>query len=559
MKQCLGIKYCAPTFIALVLAMSAASCALRFNNTLGLNSDTDSNSGTTNNSGSVTAPSGLSYKFSSSTYIVGYDIPTENTASLTGSSATFTVDPALPAGVTLNPNTGKISGHPTVAEAATDYVVTATNSAGSASVTLNITTAVGHVVNDTGNAGDADNGDDICETATGNKVCTLRAAIEQVNATAGDETILIPENYTITVSGAPISIESNVAIVGEDWLTSIVSGGNSVRIFESPTVMGAGTTIGFTRLTLRDASVAGNGGVIEKIGGDLSATYVKFINNAITGAANAGGAIYMTDNFNSLSTNLSIVNAVFDGNSSQGTDANNFGGAAGVACDCTTLSVSRSTFQNNTSSAGGNGAIGTGLAGAGAVSIINSTFYNNTSATYGGASMFGPGTVTISTSTYSENTAGNSGGALHFQNGPTVTITNTTFFQNSAGSWGGVFRIDTGGSVNLRNNLMDGNTAGSEFDCFTGGNTVTSDGNNLTTNGAGDHGCGFSGATNDLLATDPGLYPLGDNGGYTQTHAIDNSSGAYNAGTNTGCPVRDQRGITRPQSGTCDIGAYELQ
>ncbi|WP_448337674.1 choice-of-anchor Q domain-containing protein [Chloroflexus aurantiacus] len=25
------------------------------------------------------------------------------------------------------------------------------------------------------------------------------------------------------------------------------------------------------------------------------------------------------------------------------------------------------------------------------------------------------------------------------------------------------------------------------------------------------------------------------------------------------CPITNQRGVTRPQDGTCDIGAYELQ
>ncbi|MDD5559068.1 choice-of-anchor Q domain-containing protein [Candidatus Methylomirabilis sp.] len=35
-------------------------------------------------------------------------------------------------------------------------------------------------------------------------------------------------------------------------------------------------------------------------------------------------------------------------------------------------------------------------------------------------------------------------------------------------------------------------------------------------------------------------------------------SPAIDAGTNTGCPVTDQRGVVRPQGAACDIGAYEF-
>ncbi|HTP00213.1 MAG TPA: PxKF domain-containing protein [Anaerolineales bacterium] len=40
--------------------------------------------------------------------------------------------------------------------------------------------------------------------------------------------------------------------------------------------------------------------------------------------------------------------------------------------------------------------------------------------------------------------------------------------------------------------------------------------------------------------------------------AITSSSPAYNAGNNSTCAATDQRGLTRPQAGTCDIGAFEV-
>ena len=44
-------------------------------------------------------------------------------------------------------------------------------------------------VNSTGDASDLTAGNGVCETATGNGVCTLRAAIEEANALGGADTI----------------------------------------------------------------------------------------------------------------------------------------------------------------------------------------------------------------------------------------------------------------------------------------------------------------------------------------------------------------------------------
>jgi gliding motility-associated-like protein len=57
-----------------------------------------------------------------------------------GSTATgYTIDKTLPAGLTLDLATGIISGTPTVVSPATDYKITASNSDGSSSFTINIT------------------------------------------------------------------------------------------------------------------------------------------------------------------------------------------------------------------------------------------------------------------------------------------------------------------------------------------------------------------------------------------------------------------------------------
>jgi hypothetical protein len=64
-------------------------------------------------------------------------------------------------------------------------------------------------------------------------------------------------------------------------------------------------------------------------------------------------------------------------------------------------------------------------------------------------------------------------------------------------------------------------------------------------------------STGDQPATDPGLGPLQDNGGFTYTHDLFLDSTTIDAGTDTGCPDTDQRGKPRPVGAACDIGAVD--
>jgi len=86
--------------------------------------------------------------------------------------------------------------------------------------------------------------------------------------------------------------------------------------------------------------------------------------------------------------------------------------------------------------------------------------------------------------------------------------------------------------------------------------------------GANDHNliestgyaCGLTnGAGGSIIGRNPLLAPLGDYGGQTQTFALLPGSPAIDAGTNTGCPAADQRGIAHSFGSSCDIGAVEAQ
>ncbi|MGE3153840.1 MAG: PHB depolymerase family esterase [Nitrospiraceae bacterium] len=85
----------------------------------------------------IQAPTGLSYP-TPPTYFVGAAIDTL-TPTVTGMPTAYSVSPALPLGLTLNPTHGWITGTPAVPIPAASYVIRAENAGGAASTSLLIT------------------------------------------------------------------------------------------------------------------------------------------------------------------------------------------------------------------------------------------------------------------------------------------------------------------------------------------------------------------------------------------------------------------------------------
>lgn len=187
--------------------------------------------------------------------------------------------------------------------------------------------------------------------------------------------------------------------------------------------------------------------------------------------------------------------------------------------------------------------------------IENSTISDNSTFGDGGGIYYwgvggSSGVLSLTNVTVSGNSAeGDGGGIIIASNPPSMMeLNNVTLSGNRA--MGSGQTIYNNGTVNLHNTILD--SSGSD-NCAGNAAEVVSLGYNISS----DSTC-LSGGTDDLLSTDPLLEPLADNGGGTQTHALQEDSPAIDSADPASCPGTDQRGVSRPRGDGCDRGAYEL-
>jgi hypothetical protein len=174
-----------------------------------------------------------------------------------------------------------------------------------------------------------------------------------------------------------------------------------------------------------------------------------------------------------------------------------------------------------------------------------------------------PAHLTIDDSTIAGNAA-RLGAGIYSWNDATNTalITNSTIADNAEQAEGGnVARGGGGGlgvatgSAQIENSILAGNTStvsgsGAASNCA---GTVNSLGHNLEDANT----CQLTGP-GDLPNANPALGPLQNNGGPTATFALAAGSPALAQVPAASCSATDQRGVARPTTSSCDIGAFEL-
>lgn len=312
------------------------------------------------------------------------------------------------------------------------------------------------------------------------------------------------------------------------------------------------------------SNTAFNGGAIANTGiGSLTVTQSIFTGNT-GGSSGSGGAIYSGGGARAFIAHSRFISNTVDG-------------AGGAIYGDNALTVSDSVFIGNVANAGG------GLYSRGVVVVQNSRFSGNR------ADIFFGGAIThydlsspqvsllVANTTLEANAAANkfgsnaSGGALFFNGSDhgQLTLINTTVSGNTADLGGGLY-LSSGEAALTHVTLADNvatDTSGDHIETIVNPVPVTTTlrnslivagaclgalvdgGGNLQDIGTS---CGAS------LNGDPLLGALADNGGPTPTRALAANSPARDAGLNAHCADFDQRGIARPQNGTCDVGVFEF-
>jgi len=340
-----------------------------------------------------------------------------------------------------------------------------------------------------------------------------------------------------------LNITSNVTISNN---TSQFSGGGLYNAKGGHANIG-GAIIENNRSSISGASNEGGGGIYSadtlllqggttiknnqaQDGGGLYSTGVTTLNGVtIDGntAVSVGGGIYQT--YGQLTTRLTASNISIVNNQAElgGGIYNDFDMGSGAVPALGYLQIEQSTIASNHAIGSGGGIFNGDQA---SMYLVNDTISNNAADGVGGGIATG-------------------------QNGATGLALNVTIAYNTASQGAGII---TGGSVfSLQNVLLAKNT---NQNCSTAyGGTITSNAGNLSS----DDTCNLTGPL-DKNNLDPKIGQLADNGGTTQTIALETGSPAIDAGVQFLAPLVDQRGLTRGGDGNgdgipgVDIGAFEV-
>jgi CSLREA domain-containing protein len=389
-------------------------------------------------------------------------------------------------------------------------------------------------VDSTNDAVDAHPGDGICATAEGE--CTLRAAIQEANASEGEDTIHLPiETFNLTIPGmdedasasGDLDITDNLSIIGgeEDPYEPMttIQGGQLDRVIH----VHPGTSVEINYVVISHGDVQdpiGGAGIYNQ--GDLSLYASKIIQNSTPGMGGGvrnegslscdscdilnnealeGGGIYNSGVLNiyssSINENIAIGNGggIFNTEDAffhltwAGVSSNEVMGTAdgGGIYNLGYMELGEIALVsfNKTNGSGG------GIYNAGTMQVLDLDSSNNFAGIDGG-SIYNTGIAEIRSSFIYENSASSGAGIhseWHYQDNPTppsVTLQNSIINDNHAALiGGGIFSYI--GTFTIENATIEGNTANIAGGVATFSGYMEISGTTVAYNSATSQGGGF--------------------------------------------------------------------
>ncbi len=300
--------------------------------------------------------------------------------------------------------------------------------------------AADFTVDSTADYGDAVPGDGVCADRGGS--CTLRAAVEEGNALAGDDTIAVPEGvYDI---GGPLIVFSTMSLSGAGEDSTILDGGGNERV-----VTVDGGSLSADNLTIRNGDVGSSSGgnVYVASGASMSLTSCT-----VTGGAGTfGGGILAL-----AAGSLSLVQTTVSKNLASG-----HGG--GIFARDTPVLLSLSRVEDNSAGQAGGGLGVEGVEGVSTATIEFSTISGNSAGHVGGGLWILEAELTLTDSTVSANSASDSGGGLRIDASSSIdsVIERCAFIANRSGAAGGALltNVNNDGRLDISNTTISGNAA----------------------------------------------------------------------------------------------------
>jgi hypothetical protein len=229
-----------------------------------------------------------------------------------------------------------------------------------------------------------------------------------------------------------------------------------------------------------------------------------------------------------------------------------FVGGGGILAQTGSLTVTDSAIVGNTVPG-----LGGGIASGVTLTLVGTTVAGNVSnaglpgqpGQQGGGLYIGGGSASLTNSTVSGNRATTGGNIFN------AGLLSLNFVTIAADALGGGLNQATAAAAATSTTMSNSIVAGSAGPACTG--TVAQINATAGSHNVIDDTTCALGGTGDRENVDPALGGFANNGGQTSTHALVAGSPAIGAANPAACAGTDQRGVGRPQEGTCDSGAFE--